>query len=86
VNHIAQAAYMAKNCIECIHDLTSLDTAGQALNNYSSVLAQHAPEDQKAALLAYEDLPSLSPLFQAFKDAGAVLCKRNSASALAHVS
>ena len=82
----AQAAYLAQDCLGRVHDLTSLETAGQAINHYSQVLAQTSPLDQELTKEAYGDIPSLSLLLNAFKDAGANLCRIQFAVQLAHVS
>ena len=82
----AQAAYMAQDCIARAHDLTSLETAGQALIHYSLVLAQTSPEDQQLTVRAYEDIPSMGVLSHAYTEAGKGLCRANSALALAQVS
>ena len=82
----AQAAYLAQDCLDRVHDLTSLETAGQAINHYSQVLAQTSPLDQKLTKEVYGDIPSLSFLLQSFKDAGADLCRIQFSAGLAHVS
>lgn len=82
----AQSAYMAQGFIERVHDLTSLETAGQALNNYALVLAQTPHADQLLTVQIYEDIPTLSGLTKAFHEAGKTLCRIASANALAHVS
>lgn len=82
----AQAAYLAQDCIARVHDLTSLETAGQALNHFNLVLAQTTPEDQLLTVQTYEDVPLLGALTRAFHAAGKEVCRINAAAVLAHVS
>ena len=86
VTRIAQAIYIASDCIARVHDLTSLETACQAVSNVVLILAQTSPEEQQIARDRFEGLSTLGVLLVELKAASATLNHANFAGALAHVS
>ena len=72
----AQSAYMAQECIKCVHDLTSLETAGQALLYFSGCMVEIAVEDQELARKWSNDVPLLDHLAKAFCAAASTLAER----------
>ena len=86
VIRVQQAAFIASDCVERVHDLTSLETAGQATVNYVVILAQTSPEDQQTAKDAFQDIPTLGKVLHALKVASASLNQASFAGALAQVS
>lgn len=86
VNNLARAAFMAQDVIDRIHDLTSLETAGQAVVHFSQVLAQTSPEDQRLTKEAFPDIPTLFDLQHAHVVAAGRLNLASFAASWEHVS
>lgn len=80
----AQAAYMAQECIKCVHDLTSLETAGQAFLYFSGCMVEIALEDQELARKWSNDVPLLDHLAKSFCAAASTLASQ--AHAIEHAN
>lgn len=61
---IIQSAYLAQWAIERIHDLTSLETAADALKHHGRVLLEQSPEVHALICSVKDDLDKPIPTFQ----------------------
>lgn len=81
-----QMAYMAKDCVQTVHDQTSLGTAGTAVSHYAVLLTEVSQEDQRQAKRLYPDVPTLGDLLKGLWGATTALWNQNLSGDLAKVS